>query len=131
MRSIPAASSARRSCWSRKATKSSSRASACSSRTTTSGSPRSRRTVFQPLGIRMRDPAQATAAALAVTPLFLVADVVKAAEHYRDRFGFQIRTYYGDYGEWPSAVLVRRGFVDIMFKLAASPEQVRPNGAHG
>jgi len=79
----------------------------------------------------MRDPAQATAAALAVTPLFLVADVVKAAEHYRDRFGFQIRTYYGDYGEWPSAVLVRRGFVDIMFKLAASPEQVRPNGAHG
>jgi catechol 2,3-dioxygenase-like lactoylglutathione lyase family enzyme len=67
------------------------------------------------------------ATALGVTPLFLVADVVKAAEHYRDRFGFKILNYYGDP---PCFVFVRRGFVDIMLKLAVSPEQVRPNGAH-
>ncbi len=29
-----------------------------------------------------------------IAPYFLVADVVKAAEHYRDRLGFTIRGYF-------------------------------------
>ena len=29
-----------------------------------------------------------------IAPYFLVADVVKAAEYYRDRLGFAIRGYF-------------------------------------
>jgi catechol 2,3-dioxygenase-like lactoylglutathione lyase family enzyme len=71
---------------------------------------------------------QTPARALTVNPLFLVPDVVKAAEHYRDRLGFRILNYYGDP---PCFVFVRRDRVDLMLKQAASPDQVRPNGAHG
>lgn len=60
--------------------------------------------------------------------LFLVPDVVKTAEYYRDVLGFQIDSYYGDP---PCFVFVRRDCVEIMLKLATSPEQVHPNGAHG
>jgi hypothetical protein len=70
----------------------------------------------------------ATAKALTINPLFLVPDVVHAAEYYRDRLGFRILNYYGDP---PCFVFVRRDRVDIMLKLADAPDQVRPNGAHG
>jgi len=63
-----------------------------------------------------------------ITPLFLVTDVVKAAEHYRDKLGFRILDYYGDP---PCFVFVTRGGVDIMLKLAEPPAQANPNGAYG
>lgn len=69
-----------------------------------------------------------TRQAMTVTPLFLVPDVVRAAEHYRDQLGFSILNYYG---EPPCFVFVRRDRVEIMLKRAESEEQVRPNGAHG
>src|ERR1700730_1115965 len=71
---------------------------------------------------------QAIAKAQSVTPLFLVPDVMRAAEYYRDYLGFHILDYYG---EPPCFVFVRRDRADIMLKLAESPDQVRPNGAHG
>src|SRR5262245_34494940 len=76
----------------------------------------------------MTPAVQGTARALTVNPLFLVPDVVGAAEYYRDRLGFQILNYYGDP---PSFVFVRRDRVDIMLKRAEVADQVRPNGAHG
>lgn len=72
--------------------------------------------------------ASTKAAAHAISPLFLVPDVARAAEHYRGRLGFHVLNYYGDP---PCFVMVRRGNVEIMLKLAESPEQVQPNGAHG
>lgn len=75
----------------------------------------------------MTTTAPITARALTIAPLFLVPDVVKAAEYYRDHLGFRILNYYGDP---PCFVFVRRLHVEIMLKLATSPEQVRPNGAH-
>ncbi len=65
---------------------------------------------------------------LTITPLFLVPDVVKSAEYYRDVLGFRIGDYYGDP---PCFVFVSRDTVDIMLKLATAPDQVHPNGAHG
>ncbi len=75
----------------------------------------------------MADTAQAAPDLVAATPLFLVPDVVKAAEYYRDSLGFRILDYYGDP---PCFVFVTRGWVQIMLKLAASAEQVQPNGVH-
>ena len=45
----------------------------------------------------------ATAKALTVTPLFLVSDVVRTAEHYRDHLGFRILNYYGGHPASSSA----------------------------
>jgi catechol 2,3-dioxygenase-like lactoylglutathione lyase family enzyme len=76
----------------------------------------------------MTTAAKKSTQALLVSPLFLVPDVVSAAEFYRDRLGFKILGYYGDP---PCFVFVRRDRVDIMLKLAESHDQVRPNGAYG
>lgn len=50
-----------------------------------------------------------------VSPQFAVADVVKAAEYYRDFLGFEILGYWLDP---PVYVIVRRGSVEIHFGLS-------------
>ncbi len=50
----------------------------------------------------------------AIAPQFLVEDVVRAAEYYRDVFGFEIGPYFEDP---PSFVIVRRDNVQIMLSL--------------
>ena len=59
--------------------------------------------------------------------MFFVPDVVKASEYYCDVLGFTPQEPYGDP---PCFNFVRRDRVEIMFKLAPSPDLVRPNGAH-
>src|SRR5712672_3443859 len=49
-----------------------------------------------------------------IAPLFLVEDVVRAAQYYRDRLGFEIGPYFLDP---PVFVIVRRGGVAIMLSL--------------
>ena len=54
---------------------------------------------------------------------------MKAAEYYRDVLGFRI---VGEpHGDPPCFIFVGRHYVEFMLKLAESPEQVQPNGAHG
>jgi predicted enzyme related to lactoylglutathione lyase len=55
---------------------------------------------------------QPTANLIAIAPQFVVPDVVKAAEYYRDVFGFQILDYFLDP---PVFAMVRRGGVEIHF----------------
>jgi catechol 2,3-dioxygenase-like lactoylglutathione lyase family enzyme len=49
-----------------------------------------------------------------IAPLFLVEDVVRAAQYYRDRLGFEIGPYFLDP---PVFVIVRRDGVAIMLSL--------------
>src|SRR5580704_2979096 len=52
-----------------------------------------------------------------IAPYFLVADVVKAAEHYRDKLGFTIRGYF--FEDPPVFAMVGRGDDQtIMLRLA-------------
>ena len=55
---------------------------------------------------------------MGVSPLFLVPDVLKAAEYYRDVLGF---SFNKPYGEPPCFVIVWRDCVDVMLKLATDP----------
>jgi uncharacterized glyoxalase superfamily protein PhnB len=50
-----------------------------------------------------------------IAPYFLVADVVKAAEHYRDRLGFAIRGYF--FEDPPVFAMVGRDDQIIMLSL--------------
>ena len=65
---------------------------------------------------------------MGVSPLFLVPDVLKAAEYYRDVLGF---AFGKPYGEPPCFVIVWRDCVDIMLKLVTDPGRIRPNGIEG
>ena len=49
-----------------------------------------------------------------IAPLFLVKDVVRAAEYYRDQLGFEIGRYFLDP---PVFVIVQRGKIAIMLSL--------------
>src|SRR5882757_376936 len=49
-----------------------------------------------------------------IAPLFLVQDVVRAAEYYRDKLGFEIGPYFLDP---PVFAIVRRGKIAIMLSL--------------
>jgi len=49
-----------------------------------------------------------------IAPLFLVKDVVRAAEYYRDQLGFEIGRYFLDP---PVFVVVRREKIAIMLSL--------------
>jgi hypothetical protein len=49
-----------------------------------------------------------------IAPLFLVQDVVRAAEYYRDRLGFEIGPYFLDP---PVFAIVRRERIAIMLSL--------------
>ncbi len=58
-------------------------------------------------------------------PFFIVADVVKAAEFYRDVLGFDLPRFWG---EPPCFAMPRRdGFV-VMLQQADDPARVHPNG---
>jgi uncharacterized glyoxalase superfamily protein PhnB len=50
-----------------------------------------------------------------IAPQFLVADVVKAAEHYRDRLGFAIRGYF--FEDPPVFAMVGRDDQIVMLSL--------------
>jgi len=51
----------------------------------------------------------------AIAPVFLVDDVRRAAEFYRDRFGFELGDYFG---EPPEFTIVRRDSVRIALRRA-------------
>lgn len=51
----------------------------------------------------------------AIAPVFLVKDVRRAAEYYRDRLGFSLTEYFG---EPPAFTIVRRDAVRIALRRA-------------
>ena len=59
-----------------------------------------------------------------VSPYFLVDDVVRAAEYYRDALGFTCDRFWGDP---PVFCMVRRGGAVIMLRQCATPGMARPN----
>lgn len=63
-------------------------------------------------------------------PIFLVKDVVKSAEYYRDVLGFRFDRYWG---EPPCFCIVWRDAVEIFLKQPECPEQaaIQPNGSGG
>jgi uncharacterized glyoxalase superfamily protein PhnB len=62
------------------------------------------------------------------SPYFLVADVVAAAEHYRDVFGFTLSRYFGSP---PSFVMASRDDVEIMLSQPVQPFVAHSNRAFG
>jgi predicted enzyme related to lactoylglutathione lyase len=64
-------------------------------------------------------PAKLTASA----PVFLVRDVVAAANHYRDTMGFNYEQFYGDP---PAFVILHRDGMYLMLKQADDPEDIIP-----
>lgn len=65
-------------------------------------------------------PAKLTAS----SPVLLVKDVVKAADHYRDAMGFEYERFWG---EPPSFVILRRDGMYVMLKQAEDPKHVVPH----
>jgi uncharacterized glyoxalase superfamily protein PhnB len=60
----------------------------------------------------------------AISPQFLVREVVPAAEYYRDKLGFEIGPYFGDP---PEFVIVRRGAARIMLSQVEGGERAGSN----
>ena len=61
---------------------------------------------------------------LSIAPYFLVRDVVKAAEYYRDALGFGYTQFWGE----PACFCMpQRDGLIIMLSQAADPSIVRPN----
>lgn len=56
--------------------------------------------------------------------VFLVADVVKAANYYRDHMGF---TYERFWGEPPCFCILNRDYFSIMLSQVEDPQKVQPN----
>jgi len=52
-----------------------------------------------------------------IAPAFLVEDVVRAAQYYRDKLGFEISPYFGDP---PTFAIVRRGDARIALRCAGA-----------
>src|SRR3954468_22815308 len=73
------------------------------------------------------DPSLAVAPAkqlLGIAPYFLVRDVVKAAEYYRDALGFSYARFWGE----PACFCMpQRDGLIIMLSQAPDPSVVRPN----
>lgn len=65
---------------------------------------------------------------LAVTTLFIVSDLKRSLEFYCGKLGFREPAVWGDP---PCFALMNRDLFDLMLSRAESPEQIRPNGAHG
>src|SRR5262245_32024673 len=61
-----------------------------------------------------------------IAPHFVVPEVVRAAEHYRDKLGFEIRGYFG---KPPVFAIVRRDTVEIHFGKSDSGRPA-PGSAH-
>ena len=59
-----------------------------------------------------------------VAPVLLVKDVVAAAEHYRDKLGFQFPRFWG---EPPAFVILNRDRMHLMLKQAEDPAHVVPH----
>jgi hypothetical protein len=59
-----------------------------------------------------------------VAPNFYTADVVAAANDYRDKLGFTFERFFG---EPPAFCMVHRNGVVFMLRQATKPEDVRPN----
>lgn len=56
--------------------------------------------------------------------VLLVADVVAAANYYRDNLGFEYDRFWG---EPPNFCIARRDGHFVMLRQTASPDDVRPN----
>ena len=63
-----------------------------------------------------------------IAPYFLVADVVKTANFYRDVLGFSYERFFG---EPPSFCMVGRGMIEIMLAEVDDASLMRPNAAAG
>jgi uncharacterized glyoxalase superfamily protein PhnB len=63
---------------------------------------------------------------LGIAPYFLVRDVVKAAEYYRDVLGFSYSRFWG---EPPCFCMPQRDGVIIMLSQVTDPSLIRPNSA--
>ena len=59
-----------------------------------------------------------------VAPYFIVDDVVAAANHYRDRLGFEYERFWGDP---PGFCMVHRSGIVIMLSQMETTDAVRPN----
>lgn len=64
-----------------------------------------------------------------IHPVFLVDDIVKSAEWYRDVLGFTFKRYWG---EPPCFVMLARGDIEIFLKGPEIPGRkiMRPNRTH-
>jgi catechol 2,3-dioxygenase-like lactoylglutathione lyase family enzyme len=71
-------------------------------------------------------PAPRTARILTVSPILLVADVVKAAEYYVDKLGFTVPRFWGD---TPHFCIPRRGPCSVMLNQVGADPAYRPNAA--
>lgn len=61
---------------------------------------------------------------LSCAPVFLVRDVVAAANHYRDAMGFHYERFWGDP---PGFVILHRDGMHLMLKQAEDPKHVVPH----
>ena len=61
---------------------------------------------------------------LNVSPYFLVDDLVRAAEYYRDKLGFRLDRYWG---EPPVFVMVRRDGIQFMLRGPTYGGRAQPN----
>jgi len=82
-------------------------------------------TTTSPSGAKAPQPVRFTH----ICPVFLVDDIVKSAEYYRDVLGFQFERYWG---EPPCFCMVRRGETEIFLSGPEQPggKQMRPNRSH-
>ena len=65
---------------------------------------------------------------LGVAPLFLVADVTKAAAHYRDVFGFHFEQIWG---EPPCFAMPARDGLIVMLSQTNDRARIAPHGSDG
>lgn len=65
---------------------------------------------------------------LGIAPMFLVADVTKAADYYREMLGF---TVSGIWGEPPCFCMPQRDNMTVMLSEVDDKTRIRPNGSDG
>jgi predicted enzyme related to lactoylglutathione lyase len=58
-----------------------------------------------------------------ISPVLLVADIVRSVEYYRDRLGFECEVY----GNPPDFAAARRDDATLLLALCADPERIVPN----
>jgi uncharacterized glyoxalase superfamily protein PhnB len=75
----------------------------------------------------MTDVASSERQIRGAAPLFFVADVVKAAEHYSNVFGFTSPMLWGDP---PGFAIPARDGVSVMLSQVDDRTLIRPHGAH-
>jgi uncharacterized glyoxalase superfamily protein PhnB len=76
----------------------------------------------------MADQASTERALLAISPLFFVTDVAKAAAYYRDVLGFTFEQIWGDP---PCFCMPHRDGLTVMLSEVDDKSRIRPNGADG